>query len=317
MGIDKDEGGEAEALSAEETAFFESGGEKEIAAPEPEAQPEPEIDVDAAAKAAVEGQPRDEKGKFVPHQALHAEREEHKKTKAELQELQQFRARMEERLNWVERLGQPEPRQEDVPPDPDKDIFGALKYEREKREALERQIAEQANQSALAQQQKHAEQMVWTAWEQDAQSYAKENPDFGNAAKWLAEFRDKQLESLGHVNRQFADVRARNAQIESELAAIVVAAKQQGMSSAQAIYQIAQGYGYQPKPADPAKLELPEQLQKVAKAQDASRTIGAASGKAGGDEMTLEALNSMPDHEFQAWVEVPANARRFKQLMGG
>src|SRR5690606_27583681 len=90
-------GEETDALSEADRAYFESGGEAE---PEQQAeQPEGEE------QQAEEGQqPRDDKGKFVPHGALHAEREEHKKTRAEVQELRDFKIRMEERWRLAEQL---------------------------------------------------------------------------------------------------------------------------------------------------------------------------------------------------------------------
>ena len=98
MIIEENQGGE---LSAEEQAYFETGGESAI--PVEEEKP---AESQAEQPPVEEGQPpedvpRDEKGKFVPHQALHAEREEHKRTKPELAEIRQKQAVLEDRWNTL------------------------------------------------------------------------------------------------------------------------------------------------------------------------------------------------------------------------
>ena len=96
----------AAALTAEETAYFESGGNAPLTAQEPEhvekegLQAETE-GVAPPAEGAEPEKARDEKGRFVPHQALHAEREEHKKTKAQLEEISRKQAILEDRWNTL------------------------------------------------------------------------------------------------------------------------------------------------------------------------------------------------------------------------
>jgi hypothetical protein len=133
---------------------------------------------------------------MVPHETFHAEREEHKKTKAELSELREFSAAMDERMRWFE-AAQQQPQKDDTPPDPNVDVFAALKWTQDK--LLEQQTA--ATRPAAAgtadpENEQRQEQQVWTYWQQDAANYTKENPDFGNAAKWLSDYRDKQLSAL-------------------------------------------------------------------------------------------------------------------------
>lgn len=319
---------DTDALSAEEQAFFESGGEKEITENEENddgRQKEAQTEADEAETGLLDKkeQARDEKGKFVPHQALHAEREEHKKTRSELQELKEFRARMEERMSWFEKAAPKEEAKDETPPDPNEDVFAALKWTQDKLLASERQQHEARTQQEQHQREQQHDQSVWTHWDNSAREYAKENPDFGNAAKFLAETRDKQLTALSIADPRFSDVRARNAQIEAELKQIVVAAAQKQMSPAEAVYQIAQSYGYTPQQAAEAaeqaggNNELVDKLKRLESAQNGSRTVGNAPGSAGGDEITAESLASMPEDEFNRWVAVPENARRFEKLMGG
>lgn len=296
----------ADELTADEQAFFDNGGETPPVK-EPDKPIEPPTDKDA--QAEVEGS----KPKMVPHQTFHAEREEHKKTKAELQELKEFKAAMDERMRWFEAMQQPQ--KEDTPPDPNEDVFAALKWTQDKLLEQQKAAQETRQQQEQREQAQQAERQVWDYWQQDAQAYTRENPDFGNAAKWLSDYRDKQLSALSVVDSRFNTPAQRNAQIEQELKQIVVAAAQRRLSPAQLVYEIAKGYGYQAK-AEPDK-GLAEKIDQIDKAQAANRTVGAASGTSGGDEITAEALASMPEQEFAVWMAKPGNAAKFEKMMRG
>lgn len=301
-------------LTPEQTAYFESGGEKPL---EPAAA---EQQTDAAAQAAVEGKEaatdRDEKGRFVPHQALHAEREEHKKTRAELAELREFRIRMEERARWADEARQAQQKPVE-PPDPEQDVFAAVKYEREQRAALEAKIANREQQEREAAQYQDFEAKVDTFWKQDVQQYATANPDFRPAATWLAEARDRQLQGTAVADPRMRDPQWRNYVIDSELKQIIVAAAQQQRSPAEMVYEIAKSWGYTPKQAA-AAASMPENLARVEKAQEASRTVGATSGSAGGDALSLDAMLNMPRDEFErAYNSDKAFARKFDRALSG
>jgi hypothetical protein len=306
--VDEKDGAIAEddALTAEETAILESGGERDIPEPKPEAKPTE----DTTAQAAVEGSG---KQKMVPHETFHAEREEHKKTKAELSELREFRAAMDERMRWFE-AAQQQPQKDDTPPDPNVDVFAALKWTQDKLLEQQKQANESRQQADQRVAEQQAEQQVWTYWQSDAASYTKENPDFGNAAKWLSDYRDKQLSALSVADARFSTPQARNAQIETELKGIIIAAAQQRKSPAQLVYEIAKGYGYAAKAPEPEG-GLNARIEQLDKAQTANRTVGNTSGNAGGDEMTAEALANMPEQEFAVWMGKPENAAKFRKLM--
>src|SRR5690554_1388830 len=140
--------GETDVLSPEEQAYFESGGEKDVETTDEQVNTEQseETKETAPEETATEEekeQQRDEKGRFVPHQALHAEREEHKKTRAELQELKEFRARMEERWKLIEQSQQKtQETEEDTPPDPNEDIFAFSRWQAEQLKKLNAKISE-------------------------------------------------------------------------------------------------------------------------------------------------------------------------------
>lgn len=306
-------------LTAAEEAYFESGGEAPLDAAEPPVSDnqQQEQATDQQPQPEGEGQQRDEKGRYVPHGALHAEREEHKKTRSELNELREKWARIEERMQWMQQAAQPPQtqQQEETPPDPNEDVFAALKWTQDQLIAAKKANEEARAQTEAQQREQQAERQIWDYWEQDSQQYIQQNADFPNAAKWLSEFRDKQLSAYATIDQRFADPRLRNAQIEAELKQIVVTAAQQRKSPAQYVYELAKGYGYAPQ-AGAQGIQLPEQLQRVQKAQDASKSLSQAPGRAGGEETSLETIMSMGRAEFDVWIKDAKNERLFNKLLG-
>lgn len=315
-------------LTAAEESYFSSGGEASLA-PEPAVEEKAE---EAVLQAPPEEpvkpeQPRDERGKFVPHQALHQEREEHKQSKAELNELREKIATWEERFRIVSQAAQqPEKPVENIP-DPDQDIFAAYRYSQAKLQALEDKIngaEQQAREQNEAQQQETA---LWNYWNKDASEFAQQTPEFSEAAKWMSETRARQLRALGKslpkIYPQLQSDQGINAQIDAELKQMVIAAHQSGTGPASLLYNVAQEWGWQAKAKEQAPapqqapLTLPDKLRSVQSAQEASRTVGAASGSAGGDMETLAGIMAMPRKEFEDWAKDPKNARRFEKLMGG
>jgi hypothetical protein len=308
-------------LSAAEEAYFSSGGETEITTePEPSPDPSPEPQ---ALQPEPDPEPapaeRDEKGRFVPHQALHAEREEHKKTKAELEQIRQQQAILNDRWNTLltatKQQEQPQP---EAPPDPNEDIFAYAKWQGDQLKALQEKIegrekAEQQQSQIAAQDQE-----LWGHWSQSAQSYASEAPDFGDAVKFLSETRTNQLRALSAVDPRFSDDNGILNQINAELKSIVVAAKERGENPARVVHELAKAYGFTgTKAPEPAANGLTQKLAQIDAAQNASRTLAASPGRNAGDPISPEAIASMSNSEFEAWMKVPENAKRFQSMMGG
>lgn len=300
-------------LSESEKAFFDSGGETAIV--EAPITPEPEK-IEQPAQQPEDTQLRDEKGKFVPHQALHAEREEHKKTRSELQEIRQKQAVLEDRWNTLLSATKGQDKPDDTPPDPNDDIFAFSKWQADQLKRLEGKISEREQQETQTKQHQERENAVWGYWDESVRSIKSEKTDFGDAAQFLSELRTKQLSALAPLHPQFADPKGVNEQINNELRDIIVAAAKNNINPAQAVYNLATQYGYTAKGAQKDEaLTLPDKLKGIAAAQEASRTVANAPGRAGGDEMTVEALLAMPDKEFDTWTK--ANAAAAKRLMGG
>lgn len=314
------------ALSPSEQAYFESSGATEVvetpaasATPDPAAAPV--VDPAVADAPAAD---RDEKGRFVPHQALHAEREEHKKTKAALDEISRKQAVLEDRWNTILKLKEPQEQQPvvDTPPDPNEDIFAFSKWQADKIKALEEKVTGREKQEEQQRTISQQESELWNHWSESATSYAQEKTDFGDAVKFLSDMRTKQLTALAAVEPSFATEQGRLNQINAELRQIVAGARQIGASPAEVVYQVAASFGYAPTgvaptPADPGKLELPEKLAQIDAAQNASRTLATPGGRSATDPLTPEAIASMTPTEFEAWIKSPDNAKRFESMMGG
>lgn len=314
MTVEQNAGG----LTAAEEAYFSSGGEAEIAAePASTIEPSPEQQAQQPEPEAAP-QDRDEKGRFVPHQALHAEREEHKKTKAELEQIRQQQAILNDRWNTLLTATKQPEQTPEAPPDPNEDIFAYAKWQGDQLKALQERV--ESRDKTEQQQRQIAEQdrEVWNHWSQSAQSYATEAPDFGDAVKFLSETRTNQLKALAAVDPRFADDNGILGQINAELRSIVVAAKEKGQNPARVVHELAKAYGFAAKAPEAAPNNgLTEKLAQIDAAQTASRTLAASPGRNAGDPISPEAIANMSNAEFEAWMKVPENARRFNSMMGG
>lgn len=310
------------SLSPSEAAYFESGGNTEITAdaPAPVADnPSPEPIADPVAAADQQPTERDEKGRFVPHQALHAEREEHKKTKAELEEIRRTQAVLNDRWNTLLKLKEQSTAEEPAgPPDPNEDIFAYAKWQGDKIKALEEKVTGREKQEEQARTVAEQDREIWSHWSESANAYAAEKADFGDAVKFLSDARTKQLAAFGAIDPNFSTEQGRLNQINAELRHIVMNAKQKGQNPAEVVYQIAAAYGYAPAaPADPGKVALPEKLAAIDAAQNASRTLATPGGRNAAEPMTAETIASMSASEFDAWYKSPDNQRLFAKMMGG
>lgn len=315
-------------LSAAEEAYFASGGTAEITtepAPVAEPAPAPSLDpvTDPAAVIDQGPQDRDEKGRFVPHQALHAEREEHKKTRSELQTLREQQAILNDRWNTLLAATKQPEQQPEAPPNPEEDIFAYAKWQGDQIKALTEKVEGRDKAETEARTAAEQERELWGHWSQSAQAYAATAPDFGDAVKFLSDARTKQLNALAVVDPNFSNAEGVTNQINAELKAIVASARARGENPAKVVHDIAKAYGFAgaapsltPTPA-PAAAELAGKIAQIDAAQTASRTLAAAPGRDAGDPMSPEAIAAMSTSEFDAWMKSPENAKLFQKMMGG
>lgn len=295
-------------LTAEENAYFESEGETSFEKPAETVEKPETVEEKPVETEEQKAQGRDERGRFVPHQALHAEREEHKRTRAELNEMRDRQTRLE--TLWQSSRQEPEPEIPDEDQDPMAAIKWVVKTVKDAQQSQRQQAQEYQQRSQEEQQVQAAVDYV----DQDYNRVIKEDPSVQEAYHAAFDSYAKELQVLGYRGQQFNQEIARTLRNFQLTAAQQM---QQGVSLGDFIKGVASTRGWQAKAIDPANIELPGKLKDVAKAQDASRTIGKTAGKAGGDEISIDDLSRMPQSEFNAWIAEPANEKRFQKLMGG
>jgi antitoxin (DNA-binding transcriptional repressor) of toxin-antitoxin stability system len=257
-----------------------------------------------------DGKPRAQNGRFVPHQALHAERERRKATETELGTYREKMARADERLAVLnELMSKPEaqsPTVAEQPIDPEQDPIGALKQSYAKIAALEAKLTESTK---TVEERESARAMV-SAYQNDAARFVQEKPEFKDAYVHLMTGRHRELEAMG-----MTDAAERNRFIANEERQLVASAFQSRRSPAQMLYSlaVARGFSHTPAPAQPnhaAKIEA------IAKGQRAAGVSLSAAGGSAGEGLTAAALADMSEEEFSA-VAAKLGKSKLRQLMGG
>lgn len=367
---------ESGEFSAAELAYFESGGEKaddlvkEYGGQASPAQTPP-VDGQAAPGAAVkatppagadedpegtieigpDGKPRDKvSGKYVPHQALHKERDRRKTAEAERDQVRDKLTRGEERLQLLMELvngsqavpgqgvsGKPangqaapgaaagaesDPLTED-PIDPEVDVFGALKQSQRRVEALAKKLAEKDQRE----ERQTAAATTGNRYKDDALSYARENADFVPAYNHLVASLHAEYEAMG-----VADKAKRDAMISQAEQQFVSDAFKNNQRPSELLFRLAKARGFTGKAPPPAggngqsngaapAGETPDpdavkRINRINEGKAASVTLTGAGGSGGGSGLTMEALANMSEAEFKAMRD-KFGAKAIDRIMGG
>jgi hypothetical protein len=260
-----------------------------------------------------DGKPRAQNGRFVPHQALHAERERRKATETELGTYREKMARADERLAVLnELMSKPEaqsPRVAEQPIDPEQDPIGALKQSYAKIAALEKQLTESTK---TVEERESARAMV-SAYQNDAARFVQEKPEFKDAYVHLMTGRHRELEAMG-----MTDAAERNRFIANEERQLVASAFQSRRSPAQMLYSlaVARGFSHTPPSPAPAQPNHAAKIEQIAKGQRAAGVSLSSAGGSAGEGLTAAALADMSEEEF-ASVAAKLGKSKLRQLMGG
>jgi|GEM_PF-1908098 len=280
----------------------------------------------------------DGKPKMVDHRALHKEREGHKTTKKELAEWRDKFSRLEGRIDALQDLGKAgqskgdgdeatESADEDPMPDAEEDIFGYAKWQGRRIERLEAAnkqtadtVAEGQRQTATATEKTE----IVRAFQQDAQTFSGETPEFAQAYTFLVASRTNELKRLGYT-----DPKEQVAKINEDEMSIVRTAIANGESPSEILYELARERGFQPgstseqqnsetktdaaaqsetssqnaKGADTATTKAQsgaKTIEDLKKAQNAAMSLSSAGG-ADALEITAESLIAMSDEQFDAF----------------
>lgn len=288
-----------DAPSAEDSAYFESEGE---AAPAEEAasteQPE-------AAEAPAESEESEasvkegEKQKFVPHQALHAEREERKKLAAELD---QTKSRFDQIVQAMQQQQQPEP--EPIPAW-DEAPIDRMQHVEQDVIALRNHLAQQAQMQQEQQRQQTLINKVSTQFRADVES----TPVLENAYQHTIKSFYDEAKLQGASDEQ---ARAHVQQIELGHAENI---QRMGISPGKYIEQLALSRGWHSEPATAppdAQNDLGNQIDRANAGMERNKSLSSASGGAvpsGAD------IASMSDDEFGDWFEKHGEAGWAKEAM--
>ncbi|MGU3467583.1 hypothetical protein ACLBXO_22305 [Methylobacterium sp. C33D] len=332
-------GGGEDAFTPEEQAAFEAyergeeapasdGLTPPAAEPAPAAAEPPAADPETAEpEAAPEAQPRDEKGKFVPHGALHEERERRKAVEKERDELRERFARGDERLRILSEAmqrpaapAQPAAAPEPVKvPNPDEDIFGYVKHLEQQVEALrtgQTQLTESQKKAEETRQAEAARNEVIGFYQQDLRTAIQADASVADAYEHLFAGRVAELQLVGMSQKDAIEA------VRDEEFNLAQTARQRGQSPAALIAALAKSRGFAPKAPEPAPAPAaaPQETAAERAARAAAgqagpgRSLSAAGGQPAG-EITLETLSSMSEADFEKLLA--SNPARVRALMGG
>lgn len=137
-------------------------------------------------------------------------------------------------------------------------------------------------------------------------------PDYDNAIKFVAESRDRELQTLF----PYSTPEQRQQTIALEWKNIVDNSFANGQNPAALVYALARTRGYAapttsppaPKPLDPAA---------VADAQQRHQSLSDASGGEAATPLDAKALAKMTDKQFRDWMGKRGNDKRMDAILGG
>lgn len=332
------------AMSAEETAYFESGGESGITESGDGGGDSGGADGAGATEGGDggtdSGQP--EAGKaaaktanadHVPLATFLSEKTARKGLEKQLAEQAQKIANFEGKFSILERLKGAaadgvDPNAPKVPPTVEEDIFGNVKHTNETVAQLQKRLddKEAAEKTALETTEKQT--TFVNTYKADAAQFEAKNPDYRAAYNHLLQSRASELISIGYDNpKALQDAGASPQEVQAAFKALhdaVVAdeygiadlAMKKGKSPAEIIYGLAKQRGYaKAAAAGDGKSDAEKLLENIERGQNANKSLNGTGASSGDAEMTGERLIAMPQDEFEAWcTKNPAKARR---LMGG
>ena len=298
-------------LSADEEAFFSSGGGKTIPADGADAGTGGE----GGDKPAGEAKPGDApKNDHVPLATFLEEKKARKELAGKLTEYEKQIAEFKGKFAIIDRLklpGEQQPEQPKGPPNPEEDIFGAVKHVGETVAQMQKRLDDQAKAAADAEKQASEQKVFVDKYRADADAFEATNPDFKAAYNFLLNSRAAELKAIGYDTPQALH----QALIADEMA-IAQMAFERGKSPAEMLYNLANQRGYKKDAAaDPGQGKAAEKLENIERGQQANKSLSNAAGSSGDPEMTAEALIAMPADEFEAWCN--RNPAKAKRLFGG
>ncbi|MGJ4954621.1 hypothetical protein ACQR1H_03180 [Bradyrhizobium sp. HKCCYLRH2015] len=304
------------SLTAEESKFFETGGESGIPTGESESGAADAVSSSDPGASGGEGEGRSASGAgdkqagntHVPLAALQEERNRRRAIDKELREAREKLANFEGRFAVLERVGKGgEPAQQpgaEGPPNPEDDIFGAVK-------AIQTRLDGQDKATKDAEAERERQTKFVRDYQADANQFKQTNPDYMEAYNFLLKSRAAELQAIGYDTPE-----ALHNALTADEFGIAEMAMSRGKSPAEMIYALAKQRGYAAKSVgEKSEPSAAERLATIERGQAANKSLNNTGGSTGDADMTVERLLAMPMSEFETWVE--KNPAKAKRLMGG
>ncbi|MBB5074417.1 hypothetical protein HNQ69_001559 [Bartonella callosciuri] len=200
---------------------------------------------------------------------------------------------------------------ESSPPDPTQDIIGYMSWMGKKLQEQDAYIREQKEALRQAEEQQKYDVHLSQFLENSVTSVKDKYSDFGDAVNFLYETRAKQLSAWSTLYPEYAEPNTISEIIGNELRTIVATCAQKDLNPAEALYKVAQDFGYQNQ-----GVQANHQVAALQSRQNSARTLTASGGGGSVGPMTLKAIGNMSDKEFGEWYSNPKNQIIFDQLMG-
>lgn len=319
------------ALSADESAYFASGGEGTIPAEGAEGSGAPGGEggtgSDVATKPAATNKGG---GDPVPLATFLEEKNARKALDTANRDLQTQLAELRGKFSVIDRLNAKPGEGEDAkkgPPTPEEDIFGNVKHVGETVAQLQKRLDDADAATKKAGEDAAANQTFVNNYRQDAAAFEVTTPDFKPAYNFLLEARAAELIAVGYDDPKalqaagatpdevHAAAKALHDALTADEYAIAQMAQSKKKSAAEMLYNLAKQRGYKSESTAVAPSKGAEKLDTIERGQQANKSLSTAGGSSGDAEMTAERLLSMPMDEFETWVD--KNPTKAKRIMGG
>lgn len=235
-----------------------------------------------------------QRDKFVPHAALHEEREKRKKLEAEIAAEREKTSRMDERLRilqeaWSQPRAPAEAPKPAAVPTLDEDARGFVEHLANEVSTLKQGTVEQRQ--AVEREARVQELFGWAANQENA--YKSSTPDYDAASQHLLNHRAAEYRALGIPEQQIPHM------IRQDMMTVAAQARQNGTNVAETIYKLAAHRGYQKAAAAPVATDE-ARAETIARGQE----LAAGTPVSGGPTRSVDAdaLYNMSETEFLAFV---------------
>lgn len=305
-----------EELNEQEQKFFESGGESEVTDDTVTEEVKTETVTEAPKSEVVAEKKKPSKfefsestqnvvddlgQKYVPLPAVQREREENKKLRSKLEELEAKWTGGEQKLNQL--LSKIEAKEKPATPDPKEDPLGHLQHKNQELEKKLQALEEGQGEFKKEKEDTSRFQQFSNTVTSAERAFASANPDYAEAVTKVQEVWKAELEIAG-VPENFID-----SMLAKKGAQFTHAALQKEQNPAEAVYKLAQRYGHKKQEKQVEVNKDKDKLKTIAQGQEAEKSLTGGKGPA---DMSLEALKDMSDEEMESFIADPKNWKKLK-----